>query len=250
MSIFRALAVTSLALAGCAAPARVQAAEPRPSAGFSAISTEGSATVVVTVGKPHGTTVTCSDGDARHMETRLDGQTLVVSGPHTSLNESVTCNVEIALPSITALESRGSGTVTLRGRALGLTRLVVRGSVAMNAEAVEAERVELSLTGSGVLRLNSLTSKRTFIEMGGSGNVHVGGRTDSVEAKTVGSAELDGKALEATDCRLKMRGSARANLFASHRADVDAAGSGDAVIFGHPSEKTQNVQGTASVRFD
>lgn len=237
-----------------AAPA-LQPKQPRAADDFKSVVANGFATVHIVVGKAHAVAVSCDDGDTSRVETMVNEDYALVIKSETKrfealLGDGPKCEVDVAIPTLEAVEQRGSGEVTVRGRAVGLTRVGVYGSGDADVDAAEASRVDLRVTGSGSLKLRALESQKTFVELSGSGGVHVAGKTSIVDVKTHGSGEVDTRALTAESCRLESRGSSSAKLFASRRSEVDLTGSGDAIIAGRPSEKSANVRGSGTVRYE
>jgi hypothetical protein len=231
--------------------------QPRAADDFTSVVADGFATVHIVVGKDdhHSVAVSCDDGDTSRIETHVnDDHALVIKSETKRLEGMIgngpKCTVDVEIPTLEAVEQKGSGEITVRGRAVGLSRIGVHGSGDADVDAAQASRVDLKVTGSGSLKLRSLESQKTFVELSGSGGIQVAGKTSAVDVKTHGSGEVDTRSLTAESCHLESRGSSSAKLFASRRSEVDITGSGDAIIAGRPSEKSANVRGSGTVRYE
>ncbi|MCM2332721.1 MAG: DUF2807 domain-containing protein [Anaeromyxobacteraceae bacterium] len=173
--------------------------QQRQSAGFKAIRLEGSLDVQVKVGAPTAVSVTIDENLQPLVETRVDGDTLVIATTG-SMSYRGEGRVAVATPSLRGFTIEGSGDVAIDGGA-GDLDLEVDGSGDLSWRGAAATlRVEIE--GSGDVRLAG-TAERAVLAVAGSGDIQAkelvaGGAKVSVAGSGDVSVTLDGGSLEAS----------------------------------------------------
>ncbi len=127
---------------------------------------------------------------------------------------------------------RPDGPVRLHLTVPSLRRAQLSGSGNLKVSGLDRLRAELGSAGSGNLSVTGIQSDNLAITQAGSGTVTVAGRTNKLTVQTVGSGQLDGKALAAIDVGLAVEGSGSVDLAASRSAKVIATGSGTVTVTG------------------
>jgi uncharacterized protein (AIM24 family) len=169
----------------------------RPTGAFAAVRLEGSLDVEVQVGPPAAVAVTIDENLQPRVETRLDGDTLVITSR--SMRYRGEAKVSVATPALRAFDLEGSGRVTIRDGA-GDTTLTLSGSGDLDWKG-RAGALAVELAGSGAVRLDGL-ARALRVELNGSGDVKAARLTATdaeVEINGSGDVELtlDGGALSA-----------------------------------------------------
>ncbi len=174
---------------------------------FDAIELSTSADVVVKPGDAPALTVTGDDNVLDLLLTDVRGGTLVIRTPTGRMfTTSRPVVVTVATPSIRRVDVSGSGTVTVTG--------------------VEADTLEVSVSGSG--------------------NVLTDGRAGSLRVAVSGSGNVDTLQMKTSDATVNVSGSGNVSVWAVATLRADVSGSGNVSYLGDP-EVVANVSGSGSV---
>jgi hypothetical protein len=151
--------------------------------------------------------------------------------------------VELVLPSLSALEVHGPGDSTVNGfSGEHLTvRLFGSGNVNFNGRF---KQVEAGVHGSGDLNLNTGNADAVALEMVGSGQIKTSGSCKTLSAELNGSGDLDAQHMASDQVTVNLKGSGTTNVFARRSAELTLRGSGDIKVYGNPG--TRNVSRTGS----
>lgn len=186
----------------------LRVSETRPVAGFERVRVAGAAVVDLCVGSPAQVRVTYDDNLLTHVQTEVEGGTLVVrleGGADYRTREPL--HVEIVNPTLSGISAAGS--------------------VRIDARDLDCERLELSVAGSGEVRAR--------------------GRASALSVDIAGSGDMDLRELQAERASVSIMGSGTVQLSASAELDVSIAGSGDVAYLGEPVV-SQSVAGSGDVR--
>lgn len=222
--------------------------QPREAAGFSRVSCTTSIDCEVR-GGDFRVEVTADSNLLQYLETRVDGDTLVVRSEE-NLRLHRDAKVVIHLPRLDAAKASGSGDLRIADVPAGdelLLRTSGSGDVKFDGSA-EALAVETHGSGDVTVRLRS-DLKALEIEMTGSGDVRVEGRrAEYVSAELTGSGDLEAAGLTTHSGRFTSTGSG------DIRCDVDggqaefrSSGSGDIVYSGEARARIHK-SGSGSIR--
>lgn len=214
--------------------------------GFAAIRNEGVAKVDVTIGKAHSVSVSCEKGSPDDILTTVDGGALVLSAKP---NSHGSCRIDVAMPSLAAIDDRGASGVTVRGKA-ALASVTTKGAGVIDVESSEAERITIKHEGASALRIHALTTKSMLLESNGAGSIELAGKADVVDAKSSGAGTLKAKDLVAETVTMHANGAGNAEIHATKKADVVLGGVASVKVYGHPAEHTEKVTGVGRVRFE
>jgi hypothetical protein len=142
----------------------------------------------------------------RHVTTHVVAGTLVI-GTTGSFTTRSPMNVQVSVPSLTAVTLSGSGEISV--------------------SKIETARLTVTLPGSGVLYASG-TATRLDVTLGGSG-----------------LAQLSN--LIARDAHAAVTGSGLIRVTATANLNATVSGSGAVIYSGNPSQVTRNVTGTGAV---
>ena len=179
--------------------------EQRPVGPFTRIEAGGFYDIQWQPGPP-SFSITTDENLLSHIETRMNGSVLKIE-THGQIAPSHGVTVAITSPSLTgaelsgalklnakqlssdrfALDTSGATKVALAGRA---DRLIasLTGASKLNAETLQTQDVEISVTGAGNAEVNATNSLRAAIT--GAGRVSYGGNPKSVEKKITGAGKI------------------------------------------------------------
>jgi len=209
-------ALLALATAGLSACSLIEpthvgsgtvASELRSLPAFQRISVAGRAELFVRTGPEHRVQVSFDDNLLEFVETGVEhGQLAIELAGPARYKTREPLRVDVVLPRLEGLAAAGS------------TRV--------EAEEIDAERLEVSLAGSGRMRL--------------------AGRARDLSVSIAGSGDLDLRDLAASQAEVSITGSGDVRLQASDRLEVSIAGSGRVAYLGAP-EVSSSIAGSGEV---
>ena len=131
-----------------------------------------------------------------------------------------------------------------------VTVVVLRlGSLALSGagdDSFETPALQLSLSGSGDVKLPNLRTGELGIRIAGSGDVGGSGQATKLKVSIAGSGDVKLADLQADEVSVKIAGSGDAAVFAQKTLDVSIAGSGD-VSYRGDAVVRKSVAGSGSV---
>jgi hypothetical protein len=121
------------------------------------------------------------------------------------------------------------------------------GDVALE-KAVNAQEMDISITGSGDLKSDSLYCERLNVAITGSGDVELKGAATDAQYTVTGSGDVEAFdfLVEHLDCRISGSGNIHARVDKKLYARI--SGSGDIRYVGDPESVDRKVSGSGSVR--
>ena len=177
--------LAAILLSGCAAgDDGPKATEDRTVAEFARVSTDGPADVRIRIGQPQRVRVVAGEKVIDDVHTDVRDGVLEVSFDRHRSGEVV---VEVDVPSLTAIDTDGSGDVI--------------------ADGVDSDALD--------------------VRMDGSGDLDVTGTVERIAVDQQGSGDLDLQHLSAREARATLKGSGDAEFWVEDHFDVRADGSGD-----------------------
>jgi len=201
--------------------------ELRAVSGFTRVESRGSLDVQLDQGPAFTTTVSIDSNLQRHVETRVEGTSLIIDvagaigdtvpGPH----------VLVTLPVLERATITGSGRIT-------------------TTDFQQDQPVALDLDGSGDIVFTG-TVPSVEGHLGGSGTVRISGAATSIDLSLDGSGTIDAAACRATDAAVSLSGSGRVATTATTTARVSLSGSGDVDLYGGATLTALSVSGSGGV---
>ena len=163
------------------------ATQSRTVPSFTAIELTGSSGLTVTVGRKQTVVVRADDNLIDLVTTNVQNEMLLV-GTTGSFSARIPMTVEVTVPALDTVVLSGSGIVTVSG--LTAQRLTVRvpGSGLLGISGT-AEELDVSLSGSGDVRLQELVARDIAATLSGSGRLQVHA-TRSLDASVPGSGVI------------------------------------------------------------
>jgi hypothetical protein len=199
--------------------------QQRTTGEFKAVRLEGSLDVRVKVGAPTAVAVTIDENLQALVETRLDGDTLVVSTTG-SMSYQGAGRVELATPTLRAFTIQGSGDAVIEGGQGDL---------------------ELSVEGSGDLSWRGAAGKLSA-DVAGSGDVALAGSADLAILEVAGSGDIKARELTARSAEVGVAGSGDVEItLAGGTLVARVAGSGDVGWYGTAQVERASVAGSGEI---
>lgn len=141
-----------------------------------------------------------------------------------------TVDIYITMPQIDALIISGSGSIVSEGK-------------------IESRILDVTISGSGDIKLDELKAEKVMATLSGSGNIHLFGKQNATELKAIISGSGNVRAIEfpADKVDIKISGSGNCWVNAVKNLEVKLAGSGNVVYRGNPAVDS-TVAGSGKVK--
>jgi hypothetical protein len=199
-------ATVLVAACGGMAGSGIAAAQTRHLAAFSSVDLAGSNIVTVHVDGKQSVVVRADSNLLRRVTTQVHAGVLVI-GTAGSFSARRPMRVEISVPSLTALSLSGSGLIS--------------------ATNIQAQRLSVTLTGSGVVRASG-TLTRLDVSLDGSGDAQL-------------------QRLITHDVHAVLNGSGRIVVHATNTLQASVPGSGAIMYSGNPAKVTSSITGSGAI---
>ena len=195
---------------------------------FTAISCSGDWTVHIEQGAAFSVKITSDENLFPFFDVFTGGGTLYVKGRSIYHLESTVQEVFITLPSLTRLKASGSLKCFISD---------------FNQPADE---LLLSVSGSGAIAAGPLTAQKINLKISGSGIVAAHGRAQNMEASISGSGKIKARELKTADADISISGSGMAEVWATTALAATISGSGMVRYKGSP-HVTPSISGSGSI---
>lgn len=219
--------------------------ETRDVTAVTAVELRTSGILNLAVGDEPGLSVTGRADVLEDLETRVEGDTLVIDLDDAWRNIGY-LEVNLVVPELSAVLLSGSGGVYGELGADDAVSLEIDGSGDIGMSELAADDVRLAIHGSGDIRVENVTTTMLDVVVDGSGDVEVGGDTDHVRIAIPGSGTVDAAELTARTGEVTIDGSGETTVAVSDALDASIEGSGDITYLGDP-EVTQDIDGSGDV---
>jgi len=139
-------------------------------------------------------------------------------------------DIYVTIPQIDCLAISGSGSIVSDGK-------------------IESRILDLSISGSGDIKLGDLKGEKVSASISGSGNIHLSGKQNTAELKAAISGSGNVKAIElpADNVDIKVSGSGNCWVNSVKNLVVRLAGSGNVFYRGNPSIDS-SIAGSGKVK--
>lgn len=199
-----------------------QASHKRDVSAFTEISLRIGANVHLKKGNTQSVEVKGKEATLDKLITDVSDRKLVIRYPNDSWFskwEPGIVDIYVTMPQIDALVVSGSGAIVSEGE-------------------IETRILNLTLSGSGDIKLTELKAEKVLATLSGSGNILLSGKKNAVEFKaniSSGSGKLKAIEFPADNVEVKIMGSADCWVNAVKNLKVKIAGSGNVIYRGNPA---------------
>jgi len=221
--------------------------EDRDVKDFTRIETSGSFDVIVEVGEKQNITLTFDDNLLDLIETRVKGKTLEIYTDE-SYRSEYTCKVEITVPKLEGVMTRGSGDFDVRNVNSDRFDCRTRGSGDITIGDLNSRIVRCDINGSGDITVRDMESDFLECSIHGSGDITAEGKVDELEINVSGSGDVDARDLTAREATIVVKGSGDVRVRAQESFDGAVYGSGDIAYYGKPEHISTHVAGSGSIK--
>jgi hypothetical protein len=134
----------------------------------------------------------------------------------------------------------------VRLTAKSIERLVVAGSGSVHSGSWTSPALELSISGSGAVKLDRLRAARLTCDVTGGGDIQLAGSATHQKIRISGSGNYLAPELMSQSASASITGSGKAELWVQRTLHASITGSGDVRYYGTPT-LTQSVSGSGRV---
>ena len=156
--------------------------------------------------------------------------------------------VVLVLPALHEVRIRGNGDSTVNGFSGDGIAVHMEGTGTLKFNG-RYRQVDASVRGSGEVEMNGGASGKVEVAVEGSGKMTIVGSAAELKATLAGSGDLNARHLKADVVELSLMGSGDAVVNAAKRIETTLRGSGDVAVYGNPSSRSANVNGSGDVSY-
>jgi hypothetical protein len=191
--------------------------ETRNLPAFNELKLTMSADVYLSQGDHQSVQVEADKASMEYIETETHGNTLVVKNREGHWNNMGHIRIYITMPEITRIDLSGSGTVE-------------------SQTPIKAADLQITLSGSGNVKISSLEAPVLKAEITGSGDIFLSGKNDQAEmdATITGSGSIKADELQVGNATVHITGSGSARVFVLKQLETNITGSGSVLYKGNP----------------
>lgn len=213
-------AIAAFAALACAAPAH--AAERSYSVGsYDRLRVDGPFEVHIVAGRSPRASATGSEATLARLDLKVEGTTLAVRLGAGGWGE---------MPRPAA--SQAPVVVTLSTPRL--TAIALTAGAQVSASKIEAQRLDLNLSGAGRLAVDGVQADQLSATLIGTGTMRLAGRVNRARLASNGAGTIDAAALTAGDLIVHLDGTGETSATARYTADVTTTGLGKVTVLGKP----------------
>lgn len=201
--------------------------ETRGAAGFNGIDLQINADVEITIGDQYFVEVSAQQNLLPIIKTEvIDGALQIRCDENIRNSDGI--RVKVTLPALDEILLGGSGKITV-----------------MNA--IRAEKMEISVAGSGDVIVLQADFEKLSNSIAGSGSIELGGKVNTMNVDISGSGDVKAKSLTANSLTVSISGSGTVTADVTTNLDASISGSGDVFYSGTPSVES-SVSGSGTVK--
>jgi hypothetical protein len=228
-----ALAIGCLVLFSCATNVLTGQTikESRDLPAFDAVSLAFSGDIIITQGSPQKVVIEADKGSMENIETKIDGNTLVLKTKNDHWRDLGQVNVYITMPDVNQLSVSGSGNMSCDSPLhTNEIKIIVSGSGAVTIHELESHVVSAVITGSGDITLAGTSNEQS-----------------ELDAIITGSGSFKADALQVGNANINITGSGSARVSVLKELETNITGSGSVLYKGNPIINA-NATGSGSTR--
>ena len=205
--------------------------ESREVSAFTSLSSSGSMNVNITYGNSNSVKVEADENLLPYIETTVtDGKLYIKTATDVNIKSSLKMTVTVSMMKVNSLQLSGSGNVD--------------GDGAFTSD----QKTDISVSGSGNIKLGFDTFKDIDLSVSGSGDISLkGNNTNTITAHISGSGNIDCSNLNTNDADAHISGSGNVKVYARNSITARINGSGNVFYKGDASNIDSKVAGSGKV---
>jgi hypothetical protein len=209
---------------------RVIKTETREAAGFTAVSIDYPAKVVIQQGTSEAVTITADDNLLPQLRSRTSNGVLYIENIERNWNKRVNpsrvVEIKITVKDLRSVDFSTAGSVRI--------------------ENMESDSLELSVSGAGEVALVNVSAKSLEVSLSGVGSIRADGVVDGMNLNISGAGSFSGAELHAQRADVHLSGTGSATLWVEDELDASISGLGSVNYYGSP-RVSKDVSGVGSV---
>ncbi len=184
---------------------------------FSSISLSMAAKVNIVQGSECRLEIEADEDDLAKIETDVKNGKLEIKTRNWTTNLSGNVIINITMPELEGLSVAGSGNIIASSK-------------------FNCEELDLSVTGSGAIKMENLTALEIDAVITGSGNIMLNGEpaANELELTITGSGNYSAEGLKINEARISITGSGSAKVHVVKELNTNITGSGNVLYQGDP----------------
>ena len=199
--------------------------ESRDVRDFQAVSLQGVGTLVMTQGETESLTIEAEPKVLRRIETVVEDGTLSIR-PERSFDTDEPITYALTFRQLNAIELAGAGRA--------------------EAQQLSADRLQLFVSGSGVVSIPALTANNLEVEASGTAQIELGGAVDTQTVTIDGTGRYNAADLSSRVASVSAGGTAQAIVQVTEQLEAQASGTARIEYIGDP-EVSESVSGVGRV---
>ena len=205
--------------------------ETREITTFTSLSSAGSMDVHISYGTSNSVQVQADENLLPYIETTVtDGKLFIKSGKNVNLKSTSKMIVNVSMTRMASLQLSGSGNIS--------------GSGSFSND----DKTDISVSGSGNVKLSFDTFKDLELAVSSSGNIDLkGNSTNTITAHISGSGNIDCSNIKSNEADAKISGSGNIKVFAKNTIEAQISGSGNIFYKGEAPAINSKIAGSGKV---
>ena len=204
----------------------IPATEERHTQAFDKVKSSGSFEVYIAKGDNYAVTVSAEENVLPFIETYVSNGALILDiEDHTNIRNDIPMEIFITTPEISGIKQSGSGNI--------------------NTDFFEADKMDLSLSGSGRI-VTACDTRELYASISGSGRIEVAGNTESARFTISGSGNMEAADLNTESCYSRISGSGDVWISVDEYLEANISGSGNVFYYGDPEIK-KSISGSGYI---
>jgi Putative auto-transporter adhesin, head GIN domain len=204
--------------------------ETRSIGEFSSIGSSGSWDVMVAYGTTNSIQVEADENLIPYIVTEVEGNKLSIhSKKNTNLRSRNKIVVYVTMSNLTGLSLSGSGSVMGEGK--------------FSSDGP----LQVSISGSGNIKMGFNSAKSVIMSIAGSGNIQLAGKAENAEVSISGSGNADCGNLQVDKVNARISGSGNVKIFANNSVKANISGSGSVVYKGPANDIESHTAGSGRI---
>ncbi len=204
--------------------------QTRSVSNYTAISSSGSWDVMIAYGESNSVEVEGDENLLEYIETKVeDGKLSIKSTKNVNLRSKNKITIYVSATRLTGVSLSGSGDIIGQGKFFN------------------DGNGDFKISGSGSIKLSFNKYKSVEVSVSGSGNIHLSGSSDIVNAHISGSGNADCADLIANDVTAHISGSGNVKVFANTSVDASISGSGNVYYKGGATDVKSHKSGSGRI---
>jgi len=141
----------------------------------------------------------------------------------------------------------GSGEMNLGQVTARSGKMEIAGSGTMKADSLDIAELKMQIAGSGRTEIGQLTSRTVETGIAGSGIMIAKGSADELKIEIAGSGRADFGGVTSRNARVEIGGHGDVDIAPTDLAKIDIGGSGDVNLHSNPKELKTDIGGSGRI---